>query len=299
MLQNDRSGLLFTAGGFILLSSGDAVIKTMSGMWAPTAIAALRYVAGAIGLCTLLFMAEGRAGFTIPRPGLQLLRGAAVAFATLSFFSALFVMQLAEATTIVFVSPILTAALAPLFLKEKSRRATWIASGIAFIGVLIVLRPNFSALGLAALLPLGSALGMSILFMANRAVAGAASPLAMQAFIAAFAAPILVAAAFVGNLSGMPSLEIGWPDWTVVLRCVLVAISASSGHWLIYMGTTKAGAATVAPMVYVQLLVAVTLGWLLFGDAPDGATWIGAGVIIAAGLYLWRAGRVREVPRPE
>ena len=115
MLQNDRSGLLFTAGGFILLSSGDAVIKTMSGMWAPTAIAALRYVAGAIGLCTLLFMAEGRAGFTIPRPGLQLLRGAAVAFATLSFFSALFVMQLAEATTIVFVSPILTAALAPLF----------------------------------------------------------------------------------------------------------------------------------------------------------------------------------------
>lgn len=299
MLQNDRSGLLFTAGGFILLSSGDAIIKTMNGMWAPTAIAALRYVAGAIGLCTLLFMAEGRAGFRMPHPGLQLLRGAAVAFATLCFFSALFVMQLAEATTIVFVGPILTAALAPIFLKEKSRQATWIASGVAFIGVLIVLRPNFSALGLAALLPLGAALGMSILFMANRAVAGAASPLAMQAFIATFAAPILVIAAIVGHGSGLPSLNIGSPDWTVVLRCVLVAISASCGHWLIYMGTTRAGAATVAPMVYVQLLVAVALGWFLFGDAPDAATWFGATIIIAAGLYLWRAGRVREVARPE
>lgn len=291
---SERSGLFFAAAGFVLLSTGDAVIKTMAGMWAPTAIAALRYVFGAAGLVTLMLVVEGRGALAVPRPGLQWLRGAGVALATLCFFSALFVMQLAEATAIAFTSPILTALLAPIFLKERSRKETWIATFVAFAGVILILRPNFAELGLAALLPLGAALGMSVLFMANRASAGVASPLAMQAYIAVTAAPLLVLAAFTGWASGMEALAVEWPHWSVVARCAFVAITASCGHWLIYLGTTRAGAATIAPMTYTQLLVAVSLGWLLFGDTPDRVTWAGATIIVGAGLYLWRSGRVRE-----
>ena len=287
--QDDRAGLLYALAGFALLSLGDAVVKSMAGEWPPTAIAALRYVLGAAGLSAVLYAREGAAGFRLVRPRLQLIRGAAVAVATVSFFGSLFLMSLAEATTIIFVSPMITGLLAPLILKERAGRATWIASAIAFAGVLLVLRPNIAELGAPALLPLLVALAMSALFMANRASAGRASALAMQAWLALIAAPILIVIAAVGHWSGFAPLVVAAPSLEVVAKCAFVAVSASSGHWLIYLGTTRAGAASIAPMTYVQLVVATGLGWWWFADRPDAATMAGAAVIVGAGLYLWHA----------
>lgn len=291
MKANESGGLLIALCGFALLSLGDAVVKTMAGMWPGTAIALLRYALGAVGLWAILLAREGPTALRVPRPGVQLLRGLAVALATTGFFSALFVMPLADATAITFTSPMLTALLAALVLGEPARRATWLATLAAFAGVMIVLRPNVMTLGWSALLPLLSALGMSVLVIGNRAVAGAASALAMQAYVAAAAVPILLAITLAGHASGFPPLQVGWPDWSVLARCALVAVSASTAHWLIFLGTTRAGAATIAPATYVQLLVAITLGWVAFGEPPDAMTLIGAAIIVAAGLALWRAGR--------
>ncbi|WP_374587626.1 DMT family transporter [Novosphingobium sp.] len=299
MRHPERSGLLFALAGFSLLSLGDAVVKSMTGEWSPTAISALRYVLGAVGLTTLLVARQGRSAFAMPLPKVQAVRGLAVAMATVGFFSAVFVMPLAAATSLTFTSPMITALLAAVVLGEPARRETWIASLAAFAGVLIVLRPNFLAVGWAALLPLLSALGMSVLMIANRYVAGRASPLAMQAFIATMAAPVLVLVALVFHFAGPERFHLTWPDWTVLLRCAFVAVSASSAHWLIYLGTTRAGAASVAPMTYVQLIMASLLGWLFFDSHPDAMTLLGAAIIVGAGLYLWRAGQVRQMPEPE
>ncbi len=281
--------------GFATLSFGDAVVKTMTGLWPPTAIAALRYVLGASGLIVLLWAREGRGAFRVPKWPLHLARGAGVAMATVGFFSAVFVMPLAVATAITFTSPMFTALLAAALLGEPARRVTWLATLFAFAGVLVVLRPNVAALGFAAGLPLLSALGMSVLMVANRASAGSASPLALQVFVAGTAAPLLVLVTMAGNASGLPRLAVHWPQWSVVARCALVAVTASFAHFAIYKGTVRAGAATIAPMTYVQLLVATALGWLMFGNTPDAVTLVGAAMIVAAGLVLWRAGRVVEV----
>jgi drug/metabolite transporter (DMT)-like permease len=292
--QNEGTGLLFALVGFATLSFGDAVVKSMAGQWAPTAIAALRYLLGAIGLSAILLARQGPAAFAMPVPRIQLLRGVAVAMATIGFFSAVFVMPLAAATAITFTSPMLTAMLAAVVLGEPARRETWIASSVAFIGVLIVLRPNFASVGWAALLPLLSALGMSLLMIANRYVAGKASVLAMQVFVAVMGTLALLVTTTALNFSGIAALQVGWPSALVVAKCALVACTASCAHWLIYLGTTRAGAASIAPMSYIQLLVATFLGWLWFDSHPDAMTLLGAAVIIGAGLYLWRAGRVKE-----
>lgn len=294
MPHPERSGLLFALAGFSLLSCGDAVVKSMAGQWAPTAIAALRYCLGAVGLGALLAARQGRQAFAMPVPHIQLVRGLAVGLATFGFFSAVFVMPLAAATALTFTSPMITALLAALLLGEPARRETWIASTVAFVGVLIVLRPNFLTVGWAALLPLLSALGMSLLMIANRHIAGKASPLAMQAFVAVMAAPVLLLVATGFHFSGIVSFHVEWPHWSVVARTALVAVSASVAHWLIYMGTTRAGAASVAPMTYVQLIIASFLGWLFFDSHPDAMTLAGAAIIVGAGLYLWHAGRVKE-----
>ncbi|UIP06368.1 DMT family transporter [Erythrobacter sp. SDW2] len=288
MEQSERSGILLALAGFAVLAFGDAVIKSMAGMWSPIAVAALRFTIGAAGLSTLLAMREGRAGFRPKNPLLQLGRGLCLCGATLTFFSAIFVMPLAEATSLVFLAPILTALLSGPVLGEKVRPATFVASAIAFVGVIVVLRPNLAEVGLAALLPLGAACCMALLMLANRASAGQGSPLSMQVYMALVAAPVLWLAALAGGTSGSPMFALGAPSIDVVLRCGIVAVTASTAHWLIFHGTTRAGAAIVAPMTYVQLIVAVSLGWWWFGDRPDGVTMLGATVIIGAGLYLWR-----------
>ncbi len=285
--RSGNIGLLLALGGFALLSVGDAVVKSIAGAWPATAIAGLRYMIGASGLAALLWWQHGRAGFRMPDPKIQLLRGFSVAVATICFFSAIAVMPLAEATAITFTSPMITALLAALFLKERAGRAAIVASVVAFAGVLLILRPNFAVLGWAALLPLGSAVGMAVMMIGNRAVAGKGSPLLMQFLIAAIAAPILATAAIAGHLSDLPPLRITSPDWTIIAKCAVVAVSASTAHWLIFLGTTKASAADIAPMTYVQLLVAMVLGIAIFGDWPDLTSLVGSAIIIGAGLFLW------------
>ena len=293
-MRPERVGLLLSLAGFVSLSLGDAVVKSMAGLWPSTAIALLRYALGASVLAAMLVHLEGpRQLLHWPRPGLQLLRGVAVSFGTICYFAAIFLMPLAEAASINFISPILTAVLAALFLREPAGRSTWGAMLLAFCGVLIVLRPNFAALGPAAFLPLGTAAGMAVLLVCNRAVAGQASAMAMQAYVALAAMPLLVVATMVGHYSGLASLRVSWPETSVALRCVVVAVTATAGHWLIFLGTQRAGAAQAAPMTYVQLLTTGILGWLWFGDVPDRAALAGAAIIVGAGIWLWRAERTR------
>ncbi len=291
MKSNQTSGLLFALLGFSLLALGDAVVKSMALQWPGTAIAALRYTFGAIALGIMLASREGRAGFTMPKPWLQLGRAASVSFAAVCFFSSLLFLPLAVAISLTFVSPMFAALLSAVFLKEHPPRGALTASLMAFVGVILVLRPNLAEAGLAAFLPLGGAVGMAALMIFNRLSAGSASVLAMQFLISVLAAPILILIAWAGHQAGIPQMAVQWPATLVILKCMLVAITATSSHTLLYLATTRASAASVAPMTYVQLLVAVALGWAVFGDRPDFQTMIGATIIIASGLYLWRMQR--------
>jgi drug/metabolite transporter (DMT)-like permease len=167
------------------------------------------------------------------------------------------------------------------------------ATVAGFLGVLIVLRPDPANFDWNALLPLGAAVGMSLLVIGNRMAARLASAASMQFTLAVIAAAMLLAAAFIGDAwgraGGAGGLTIAMPTWDVVARCAFVAVTATLSHLMVYLGTTRAGAATIAPMTYVQIIVASALGVVLFGNVPDLWTLAGAAIIIAAGLYLWRS----------
>ncbi|WP_299326977.1 DMT family transporter [Parasphingopyxis sp.] len=286
-------GLLLALAGFACLSMGDGIIKSIAGEWPGLAVAALRYTIGSIGLLLLLLMVEGRRGLRCPRPWVQIGRGVSVALATLFFFSAIFVMPLADATAIQFTAPMITAILSTLMLGERMPRITWYATGIAFVGMILVLQPNIFDLGWSVLLPIGAAVCFSFTIVFNRMAAGSGSGLLMQVLISAIATPVMIAAAFIGHVSGVEGLHVDMPDWSVIARCALVAVTASFGHWLVYMATTKASAAETAPMVYVQLLTAVAIGVTFYGDYPDPLAMGGAALIIVAGLWLWNRQRRR------
>ena len=297
--QNVRVALLLALSGFATLSIGDALVKTMAGQWPGTAVAMLRYCSAALGLTLLVALTEGRKGLRVPKPWLQFGRGAGVSIATICFFLGVMAMPLADATAIQFTSPIITAMLAPVFLKERTTKAVWFAMALAFAGVLVVLRPNVLALGAAAFYPLGAAAGMACLMICNRKAAGVASPIAMQYLAAIMAAPILIVATLILQATGQPQFHVGVPPASVVVKCLVIACTATVAHLLIYMAAVRASAAIVAPMTYVQLLVAALLGLLIWGVVPDVSTFAGAALIIGGGLLLWRSQKPKVVPEPE
>ena len=293
MHEDDRSGLMWVLAGFCTLSIGDAIIKGMPGAWPAPAMVLTRYVVGTALLGVLIVWKQGAASLALPRDGLQWVRGIAISLSAIGMFMAVWIMPLAEATTIAFTQPMITAILAMIFLKEPARPSAWIATLIAFVGVVIVLRPSFEQFGFGALLPLLSAAGMAVTIIANRKVHGRASVLAMQYYMSVTALIFLTFAVIVGHYSGVERFEMHWPHWSVVARCAFIGVSASFAQWFIYMGTAKAGAGNVAPMTYGQLLMAVMFGAIFFDDYPDAVSLVGAAIIIGSGLYLWQANRNR------
>jgi drug/metabolite transporter (DMT)-like permease len=299
MQQSDRAGLAYALAGFCTLSIGDAIVKSMAGEWPAPAIATLRYVFGTVLLLVLLVRREGWGVAALPKDKLQWVRGLSISCAAIGMFFAVWVMPLAEATTIAFTQPMITAVLAAVLLRERARPSTWIATLIAFVGVFIVLRPNFASAGWGSLFPLMGATGMAVTIIANRAVTGRASVLAMQYYMSVTAMIILLVATVATHLSGIQTFRLTWPDWTIIGRCAFMGVSATLAQMLMYMGTVKAGAGTIAPMTYGQLLMAVALGWIFFGDKPDALAMVGAAIIIGAGLYLWSTGRMKVPPKTD
>ncbi|HSQ96983.1 MAG TPA: DMT family transporter [Croceibacterium sp.] len=298
MQQSDRAGLLYALAGFCTLSIGDAIVKGMAGQWPAPAMAATRYLVGTVLLAFLLWRKEGLPAIALPRDKLQWLRGIAISTSAIGMFFAVWLMPLSTATTIAFTQPMITAVLATFILGERSRSSTWIATVIAFVGVFVVLRPNFASAGWGSLFPLMGATGMAVTIIANRSVTGRASVLAMQYYMSVTAMIFLICVTIAAHFSGIETFRLTWPNWSIIARCAFMGVSATAAQMLIYMGTVKAGAGTIAPMTYGQLLMAVMFGWIFFGDKPDAMALVGAAIIIGAGLYLWHARRTKAPPKP-
>jgi drug/metabolite transporter (DMT)-like permease len=299
MQQSDRAGLLYALAGFCTLSIGDAIVKSMAGQWPAPAMAATRYIVASVLLAVWLARREGLAAIALPRDKLQWVRGVAISTSAIGMFFAVWLMPLSEATTIAFTQPMITAVLATLILGERSRPSTWVATLIAFVGVFLVLRPNFATAGWGSLFPLMGACGMAVTIIANRKAMGRASVLAMQYYMSVTAMIFLIGVTLAAHFSGLEGFHLTWPHWSILGRCAFIGLSATLAQMLVYMGTVKAGAGTIAPMTYGQLLMAVALGWIFFGDKPDALALLGAAIIIGAGLYLWRTGRMKAPPKSD
>lgn len=284
-----RSAMLLALAGFALLSIGDGIIKSIDSEWPPTAVATLRYLFGTVMLTLLLGLREGPRSFGTHRPWLHLGRGASVAIGSSCFFAAIFLMPLADATAIQFTNPMFVAIGSALFMREKVSKSVWLSIVLAFCGVLIVLRPNLIELGLAALLPMVTALTMASMMIFNRMASGDGGALKMQYLISAFALPVLFGITWLSHYSPSAGFTLAAPSTTVIIKCALVSVSASCAHGLIYMATERASAAMIAPMTYVQLLVSTAIGMAVYHNMPDWPTILGSTLIVGAGLLLWRA----------
>jgi drug/metabolite transporter (DMT)-like permease len=202
-------------------------------------------------------------------------------------FIALQYLQLTETVSIMFATPLLVALLAGPLLGEWAGPRRLAAIGVGFLGVLVVTRPGFG-LHPAAFLSLTGAVCYALYSIATRVLAGSDSS-ATTMFYSGLAGVLLVAPV-VPWVWSVPASGLVW------LMMIVLGAMGAFGHWLLILAHARAPAPVLAPFIYTQIIWMIALGFLVFGDLPDGWTLAGSAIVIASGLYLLYRERVRAAP---
>lgn len=245
----------------------------------------------AIGLRGLLATAAlfiigwrmGGLSLDLPRRdlGFLALRSAAEVLGTLLFLAALIHMPLANLSAIMQALPLAVTLAAAVFLKEPVgwRRLTAILIG--FAGVLIIIRPGPGGFDIWSLMGLGSMLCVVVRDLATRQMSGAL-PSVTVALMAAVTVLVLGVAGAVVE---------GWVPVTArdLVLITGAAVALIVGYLTVVMTMRVGDISFIAPFRYMALLWAIVLGWIAFGQLPDGLTLFGAVLVVASGVFaFWR-----------
>jgi drug/metabolite transporter (DMT)-like permease len=219
-------------------------------------------------------------------PGWQLLRSGVHLMSMLCFFTGVKYLPLAKAASISFTTPFIVAILAWPLLGERMTGGRVGAVAVAFVGVLVVIRPGSDVFQWAALILLGSAFFYAIYQILTRRVAATDS-----AETSALYSPLLATAAMTVML---PFVWVPVASWRDAALLASLGILGGTAHYFVARALTYAQANIIAPFGYWQLVASVIVGYAISGYLPDALTWIGAGIIVCAGLYIaWSETRER------
>lgn len=255
-----------------LIPAGDSAGKLLSGTFdiAPIFIAWSRFALGA--LLILPFMP--RSAWALLRNWRIWLRAAVLACGISSIQMALRSEEIATVFAAFFIGPLISYVLAVIFLREpvSPLRSMLILAG--FIGVLIVVRPGVD-MSIGVLWAVAAGCFYGVFLTMSRWLGSLSTPIGMIVIQLVISALLL--APF--GLAHMPPLT-----GAVAALTTVSALCSMLGNLLLLYAYKLAPATRLAPLVYLQLIAAVALGWAIFGDLPDVWTWAGLAVILSAGL---------------
>ena len=206
-------------------------------------------------------------------------------------FGAFILLPLSVATTLGFTTPLFAVILAALFLRDRVGPWRWAAVVLGFVGVVVIAQP-----GQASFPPLGTALGLlSGLLVAAisfqvKDLARTEEPIRVVFYFALFGS-MLMALALPFYASAHSAYQ-----WLLLIGCGLTGLI---GQLFLTASLRHGAVATVIVMDYLALIWATLYGWAIWDHLPTAATWLGAPLIIAAGLLItWREHRLAKSLSP-
>ena len=288
--QNLRLGILLMIGTSFVFAMQDGISRHLAGTYNTYMVVMIRYWFFAAFVIALAARAPGglRVAVRTRQPKVQIFRALLLAAEICVMVTGFTILGLVESHAVFACYPLLVALLSGPVLGEKVGWRRWVAIGIGFAGVLIILRPGFSVFDPAALIPFVSALMFALYGLLTRYVArqDAAS----------------VSFFWTGTVGAVAMTAVGvwfWEpmapgDW---IWMGILCLTAATGHFLLIKSLEVAEASAVQPFAYLQLVFATALGIFAFGETLELPVAVGAAVVVGAGLFtLWRA-RVKETGR--
>lgn len=266
-----------------------AVVKHLGSDMPAAQAAFLRYV---LGLVFLIPMIKPILAARLSARQLTLFatRGTVHSLGVILWFFAMARIPIADVTAMNYLVPIYVTIGAALFLKEPLPPRRLAAVMVALIGALIILRPGFRTIDPGHIAMLGTALGFGVGYLIAKHMAGEVS-----------------AAVVVGMLSITVTIGLApfayavWvqPTFSQIGWLFLVACFATAGHYTMTLAFAAAPLTVTQPVTFLQLVWAVMLGAIVFGEAVDGWVVLGGTIIMAAVSFItWREAVAKRAITP-
>lgn len=254
------------------------------------------------GLCMLPVILAMRLDWRTGRRdlGFVVFRAVCLMLSTYCFVAAVAFMPIADAIAIVFVMPFMLMFLGWFIFGNPVGPRRIGAAVVGFVGVILVIQPSLASYGLVALFPLGCALFFSFYEIATQAMSNRVHPVTNQFLTSVAGATLCLPVLWAFDGSGVASLDPVRPDALNWLWLFGVGFWAAVSHLCMTIAMRHVPASTLAPLHYLELPMAVLLGYLVFGDFPNALTWAGIVIIVGSGLYvIHREQRAaRAIPAP-
>ncbi|KQT54044.1 hypothetical protein ASG54_19305 [Aureimonas sp. Leaf460] len=246
-----------------------------------------RYVFQTVIMTGYLSATTGTRFLKTKRPVIHILRGLALLGASVLMYVGLARVPLADATSVMFCSPIVITILSVIFLKERIGIHRILAVVAGFLGVLMIVRPGVAGTDPYLLFPLLAAGANSVYMLLTRQLAGSDEAPATQFNTTAVGAVIL-------TILVVPQWQTPTSEQMALL--VLVGCVGAVGHFCLVVGFRSASASLLSPFLYSQVLFSTILSLLLFGDHLRWTTLLGTAILISSGLYIWWRENRRVLP---
>jgi drug/metabolite transporter (DMT)-like permease len=241
-----------------------------------------------VALLAVLVQTMAQRRFLLPKREARIvgLRAMAEMLATFTFIAALAHMPLANLSAIFQALPFMVTLAAAVFLGDRIGWRRMVAIGIGFLGVLLIIRPGTAGFDVWSLMALASVATAVVRDLATRKLSHEV-PTVTVAFWTALLVTVVATAVMAGQGWQTPTSRALWL-FPVAAGCVVM------GYLFIIKAMRVGEIWFVAPFRYTMLVWALFLGWGVFGDWPDTLTMLGAGVIVATGIFtIWRERKVR------
>ena len=280
-MQNLR-GIIFMLLAMAGFAVEDSLIKVLSEHF-PISQILLILGFGGMMIFVAIALAQGHRLFTQKLLSWPfLIRFFSDMFAALFFISAIALIPLSTASTILQAVPIIVTMGAALFLGQMVGWRRWTAIIAGFIGVLIVIRPGFDGFEPASILALLGVVFLAVRDLATRVMAPDLSTITVSAYaFLAMALAGVIALPFFAPLQQPDAVEWGMFLCTVIL--------GGLAYVAVVIATRTGDIGAIAPFRYSRLIFAIIIAVIFLGERPDMPTMIGASVIVASGVYaFWR-----------
>ena len=285
--SDNLTGILLMLAAMALFAVEDLFLKWLA---VDLALGQIILISGLLGAPVFVLMAWRAGQGIFVKDALHpavITRNIGEMVGTASFVAALAIAPLGTVAAVLQAMPLAVTMGAALIFGESVGWRRWTAIGVGFLGVLLVIQPGADGFQAASLLVLITVAGMSVRDLAARAIPARVTTAQVSAWG-------LMAVTVLG--AGMLAVTGGGRAVSTVEAVILLGavVFGTAGYWAITSATRTGEVAVVAPFRYSRLVFSMTLGVVFLTERPNALTLVGAGLIVASGLYAFARERARK-----
>jgi len=280
--NNIPLGIMLMIATTMVFAAQDGLSRHLAENYNVLMVVMIRYWFFAAFVLALALRKAGgiRRAAATTQPAVQILRGVLLSAQICTMVLGFTILGLVESHAVFTCYPLLVAALSGPILGEKVGWRRWAAIGVGFVGVLVILQPGLRVVDPAAAIPLAGAAMFAVYGLLTRYVARRDTTATSFFWTGVTGAVVMTA---VGVWFWEPMTPGNW------LLMGTLCITGVTGHWLLIRCYEVAEASAVQPFAYTQLIFTVIIGLSVFNEVLRPSVVLGAGMIVAAGLFtLWR-----------